>query len=279
MLSYRHAFHAGNHADVLKHLCETLVLDYLTSKAGKPLCYIDTHAGCGEYRLDRGFAQQNAEFQSGIARLWSAPELPAPLQTYMDLVRSFNPDQVLQRYPGSAAIARHLLRQDDRLLLSELHPVDFKLLQQWSRPDRRILCARQDGLERLLPSLPPRERRALVLIDPSYEVKNDYHRAYATLKQAAVRFATGVYLLWYPLLRRVELERLQHRLQALPLRSLTAELTVADSRAAGMVGSGVFVINPPWQLASQLEACRDALPALLGQSPAATLRITTQNLI
>ena len=277
MLSYRHAFHAGNHADVLKHLCQVLILDYLVDKPGKRLRYIDTHAGCGEYRLDAGYALQNSEFESGIARLWEAKALPEPLARYVEVVRNHNPRTHLSRYPGSAVIAAQILRPDDRLQLFELHPTDFSTLDRWASADRRIEASQQDGLARLGPVLPPPERRALTLIDPSYEIKNDYRVVVSSLKLALKHFATGVFLIWYPLLARHDLKRMQSQLAALPVPTLTAELSLSNTPQSGMAGSGVCVVNPPWQLHKQLQLCSQPLTQLLGHDASATLRLTSNN--
>jgi 23S rRNA (adenine2030-N6)-methyltransferase len=264
MLSYRHAFHAGNHADVLKHFVEVSVLDYLLGK-DKPLCYIDTHAGPGMYDLTAGYAAQNEEFNSGIARLWQEPSLPAPLQRYVDCVRALNPDGSLGVYPGSPALARQLLRGSDRLSLFELHPSDFGLLQQWAHGDRRIQLQQRNGFEGLIAALPPRERRGLVLIDPPYEVKQDYQLIVSTLNNALKRFATGVYMIWYPLLARDDVARMTRAVRALSqLRWLNAELNVSAVTEKGMYGSGVFVVNPPWPLQAQLQECLPVLASVLG---------------
>jgi len=266
MLSYRHAFHAGNHADVLKHFVEVSVLDYLLGK-DKPLCYIDTHAGPGMYDLTRGYATQNEEFRSGIAKLWNATSLPAPLSRYVDCVRSLNADDRLAVYPGSPAIARQLLRADDRLALFELHPSDFTLLQDWKGRDKRILLQQSSGFDGLIAQLPPREKRALVLIDPPYEIKQDYELVVNVLRNALKRFATGVYMIWYPLLARNEVARMQNALRSLPeLKWLNAELTISATKDSGMFGSGVFVVNPPWPLHSQLQQCLPILVSELGVS-------------
>lgn len=267
MLSYRHAFHAGNHADVLKHLTLVLALDYLVQKQDKPLCYIDTHAGAGRYSLVQGYALQNAEHETGIARLWQRKDLPPPLARYVDVVAGHNPSGRLLNYPGSPAIARDLLRPVDRMQLFELHSEDYANLTANMAGDRRARVQRENGFERLCALLPPPERRALILLDPPYEVKQDYQTVVSTLQQAVKRFATGVYLLWYPLLQRPELQTMVRKLPKLCERYLHAELQV---RAGGaMYGSAVFVINPPWSLKAQLEQCLPYLKQRLGDDGAA----------
>lgn len=277
MLSYRHAFHAGNHADVLKHLTLVCTLDYLLRK-DKPLCYIDTHAGPGLYQLNTGHAAQNEEFRSGIGKLWHAPALTPALARYVDCIRGCNDGNELVFYPGSPALAQNLLRAHDSLRLFELHPGDIELLQQLCDGDRRVRAQHSSGFDGLIALLPPRERRGLILIDPPYEIKQDYDTVVATLKGALKRFATGVYIVWYPLLSRSEVGRLQRSLRALPdTRWLNAELQIGTPTPQGMFGSGVFVINPPWPLVQQLQEALVVLKELLGDKHAET-RLQTQGL-
>lgn len=255
MLSYRHAFHAGNHADVLKHLVEVLILEYLVKKEGKQLRYIDTHAGPGTYALQDSFASKNREFESGIARLWERTNLPPTLANYVDIIRGFNATGELLHYPGSPAIAARILGDAHRLQLFELHPDDFSKLSQWAGRDRRINLQQADGLSALKAILPPLERRALVMIDPSYEVKTDYDRVIAALEVGGKKFASGVYALWYPLLDRNDVSALVKRLELMSVKSLVVELPVQSLAGEGMRGSGMFIINPPWMLQQQLETC------------------------
>ncbi|HYD34210.1 MAG TPA: 23S rRNA (adenine(2030)-N(6))-methyltransferase RlmJ, partial [Methylophilaceae bacterium] len=208
MLSYRHAFHAGNHADVLKHFVLKEVLQYSAQK-DKPFWYVDTHAGAGMYALDKGYAQQNAEYRDGIERLWNSQDLPPALVDYVALIRKLNPQGSLRHYPGSPAVARELLRPDDRMRLFELHPNDSKLLRQEFLVDnpqanRQMLIETQDGFAGLKALLPPPPRRAVVLIDPPYEDKSDYQRVVEAIKDSLERFADGTYMIWYPVLQRPE---------------------------------------------------------------------------
>jgi len=277
LLSYRHAFHAGNHADVLKHLCLVAALEHLVKKH-KPLCYVDTHAGPGSCQLDQGHAAQNMEFESGIMRLFGAPGLPGPIDRYVQLVRRLNPDGVLETYPGSPAIARLLLPGRCRMELCELHPADFESLRSWAGKARYIRLAQQDGFRQLRALLPPVERRALVLIDPSYEVKEDYAQVVTALEGALRRFATGVYLLWYPLLARRERVNMVRALAALPCRQLQVELRIRAATSEGMYGSGMFIINPPYQLAGQLETSKETLVHCLAQDESADMEIQTRGI-
>ena len=202
MLSYRHAFHAGNHADVLKHAVLVHLLAYLAQK-DKPFWYVDTHAGAALHSLEEAFARKNAEYESGISRLWAREDLPAPLAAYVAQVRVLNTDAALRVYPGSAQFAMQMLRGADRVRLFELHSTESRLLQHHFRDDApRVLVQAGDGFEGLKSVLPPPARRGLVLIDPSYEDKGDYRRVVATLEDALLRFATGVYAVWYPIVQR-----------------------------------------------------------------------------
>ena len=268
MLSYRHAFHAGNHADVLKHLVEVLILQYLVQKKDKPLRYIDTHAGPGIYALQRSFASKNREFDSGIARLWGRSDLPPPLEHYVNMVRSFNPSSELLHYPGSPAIAASILGAAHRLQLFELHPDDVSRLSDWVGRDRRIKVQQTDGFSALKAILPPREKRALVMIDPPYELKTDYGTAISALEVGCKKFATGVYALWYPLLDRDDVSAFVERLKIMSVKSLLVEFPVQSLTGEGMRGSGMFIVNPPWTLQQQLENCLPYLQAALAESGA-----------
>jgi 23S rRNA (adenine2030-N6)-methyltransferase len=272
MLSYRHAFHAGNHADVLKHLVLVQLLRHLVQK-DKPFCYIDTHAGAGSYALDSRYARQNAEYDSGIGRLWGRTDLPAPLEDYVAIVRALNPAGKLRVYPGSPLCALPLLRGSDRMRLFELHSTDSKLLQQaMAHTARRVTIQAEDGFNGLRTLLPPPSRRALVLIDPPYEERRDYARVLEALRDSLVRFATGIYAVWYPQLQRPESRRLPERLKQLrPQSWLHVSLSVhaLSSDGYGMHGSGLFVVNPPWSLPEALEQVMPWLVAALGQDGAA----------
>jgi len=268
MLSYRHAFHAGNHADVLKHFVEVQLLQYLAQK-DKPFWYIDTHAGAGCYELDRGYAAQNAEYESGIARLWDRDDLPASLADYVALVKGINPDGQMKLYPGSPLVAQQLLRPQDRMRLFELHPTDIEILQEnFSGHGTQVLMQQADGFGALKALLPPPPRRALVLIDPPYEDKQDYRRVVSALGEGLKRFANGVYAVWYPQLQRTEARELPEQLKQLPVKSwLHVALSVQgpSEDGFGMHGSGMFVLNPPWTLHGVLQEAMPYLVRHLGQ--------------
>lgn len=276
MLSYRHAFHAGNHADVLKHFILVCLLRYLGQK-DKPFWVIDTHAGAGVYGLDDGYATRNAEFEAGIARLWNRADLPPALADYVELVRGMNPPGKLSFYPGSPYLTARLLRPQDRLRLFELHPTDVDLLgKTFQKEGNRVIVTRGDGFAGLKSLLPPPPRRALVLIDPSYEDKADYTRVVDALKDSLKRFATGTYAIWYPQLGRADAARLPERLRTLPgVDWLDVSLSVRPGVAGepGMYGSGMFIVNPPWTLADTLRAALPVLAEALGENGLGSFRL------
>jgi 23S rRNA (adenine2030-N6)-methyltransferase len=262
MLSYRHAFHAGNHADVLKHCILVQLLRYMNQK-DKPYWVIDTHAGAGRYLLDSAHATKTAEFAAGIGRLWQRNDLPPALADYVAQVRAMNSDGRLRHYPGSPWLAYELMRPDDRLRLFELHSTDCRLLEKtFAKAGTRVTVSQADGFMEFKSTLPPPPRRGLMLIDPAYEDKRDYLRVIAALKEGLSRFATGTFAVWYPQLQRGDARQLPEKLKKLPVKWLDATLTVR-SRAAdgfGMHGSGLFIVNPPWTLA---DALAETLPFLV----------------
>lgn len=281
MLSYRHGFHAGNHADVLKHSVLLAVLRYLQKKPGALYC-IDSHAGTPVHKLDQGFAIKNNEHQTGIARLWAAAgdeAVPELLQHYLAQVRRLNPDGALSRYPGSSRLLLDQLREQDRLRLLELHPSELDELHAYFGGQKQTQLIAGDGFHGLHGLLPPPSRRGLVLIDPSYEVKTDYQRVYGCIRDALKRFPGGSYAIWYPQLRRNEPERLVQRLKGLAGDNwLHARLSVRRSPSEGssMIGSGMLVINPPWSLPQELEAALPWLVEQLGQDAGATHLLESQ---
>lgn len=283
MLSYRHAFHAGNHADVLKHAVLVHLLGYLTKK-DKPLWYVDTHAGAAGYALDEAWAQKNAEFETGIGRLWKGkaglPGAPPLVAAYLEQVRALNPDGRLRAYPGSSQIAMRLLREQDRLRLFELHGSEGRGLKaHFAKESPRVMVQAGDGFDGLRSVLPPPSRRALVLMDPSYEDKRDYARARAALEDALQRFATGVYLLWYPLVQRRESEQFPASLKRLQKKDwLHAALTVKAPApdGYGLHGSGLFILNPPWDLPGLLKEALPWLVKALGQDSSARYELESE---
>ena len=267
MLAYRHAFHAGNHADVLKHLVLMLVLRHMNAKP-KTYRYVDTHGGAGGYSLEGRYAQKKGEYERGIGRLWTRTDLPEVVADYVALVRRFNPDGVLAQYPGSPALAQLLLRPQDQLRAFELHPTEQKILRATLAATPDAICYDGDGFAGLKSQLPPSSRRGVVLIDPSYEGNGDYGRVVATLREALARFAEGVYMVWYPQVSKLAAASLPKRLEALaPKAWLHARLSVQqpDAQGYGLAGSGMFVINPPHGLAAQLQGVLPWLVDVLGQ--------------
>lgn len=267
MLSYRHAFHAGNHADVLKHCVLLSALERMAHKE-TPFLYVDTHAGAGSYRLEEGYAAQNREWEGGAAALERAAAVPLPpaLSRYLGALAAFrrlagSPDA----YPGSPALAFAGLRPQDRAAFFELHAADFELLSARFSDERRVSCLRSDGFASLRALLPPPSRRALVLMDPSYELAADYEATVAAVDEGLRRLANTVILVWYPLLSRPEAKALPNALAAAAAKRnrpwLDARLSAAPlvDGARGMSGSGVFAINPSFGLADELA---QALPAL-----------------
>lgn len=277
MLSYRHAFHAGNHADVLKHFVLVQLLEYFNQK-DKPYWYIDTHAGAGCYALDEAFARKNAEFDEGVARLLGRKDVPSEVKSYLKVVRDLNNNTgKLRLYPGSPCCAAPLLRADDRMRLFELHPADCRLLRKTFEDEgSKAIVLEQDGFTGINAFLPPQPRRALVLIDPPYEVKTDYRTVVAMLKESLRRFPTGTYMVWYPKLHSMQSRELPEKLKRLPdTKWLHVSMDVhkpADD-GFGMHGSGLFIINPPWTLPATLKKVMPWLVEVLGQDEGASFKL------
>ncbi len=289
MFSYRHAFHAGNHADVLKHTVLIATLQHLLQKDAA-LTVLDTHAGAGLYRLDGDYATTSAESADGILRLVAPatpPALTPALQDYVDMVRAFNQGAATRVYPGSPFIAQRLLRDQDKLKLFELHPTDARALAgnvAQLEAGRQVAVLPEDGFEGVKKFLPPPARRALVLCDPSYEIKSDYGRVLNLVQDSLKRFATGVYAVWYPIIPRPEAHDLPRRLKTMANKAgkpwLHATLTVKSSKLAapasenqrrpGLPGSGMFLINPPFTLQAALREALPQMAELLAQDRHAT---------
>jgi 23S rRNA (adenine2030-N6)-methyltransferase len=276
MLSYRHAFHAGNHADVLKHYILSLVLDYFNQK-DKPYWMIDTHAGAGMYALRSEFAQKNVEYENGIAQLFAADKLPGTLENFVKIIKNCNGNNTLSVYPGSPKIAAHFLRADDKLRLFELHPSDYQiLLKNFANQGRQTKIEMQDGFNGIKACLPPPTKRAVVLIDPPYELKTDYTHVVDCIKDSLKRFATGTYIIWYPLLQRSEPEALVMALKNITNQDwLNVTLTVQNKSidGFGMHGSGIFIVNPPWTMPNILQENLPVLTKLLAIDAAAEFNL------
>jgi len=259
-VNYRHAFHAGNHADVLKHAVLLYCLDSLKRKAAG-FAVLDTHAGRGLYDLAGEEAERSPEWRDGIGRLWDWPEPPALVARYLEAVRSFNQDGTLRVYPGSPALVTTQLRPDDALMACELHPEEHAALRRALPRAANVQVHGRDGWEALSALLPPAQRRGLVLIDPPYEAPDELALAAQALGPALKRFGHGTYLWWRPLKSESALAAADGEARAQGAReTLRADLWTATPAPTGrLVGSSVLLINPPFGLADEL---REALPFL-----------------
>jgi 23S rRNA (adenine2030-N6)-methyltransferase len=276
-MNYRHAFHAGNFADVLKHAVLARILVHLGEKAA-PFRVIDTHAGAGRYDLSSTAAERTGEWRDGIGRLIAA-ELPdevrALLAPYLGAVAAANRGKSLRYYPGSPLIALSLMRPQDRLVACELEPHASAALTASLRSDARARAVAIDGWVALNAYVPPKERRGLVLIDPPYEHKDEFNRLADALVAAERKWATGIYLVWYPIKDRAGPDRLASVLRRSATaktvqKALRIELEWAPSEArTGLGGTGLIVVNPPWRLADELEHMLPALRSALRPLPAA----------
>ncbi|MFO7604616.1 MAG: 23S rRNA (adenine(2030)-N(6))-methyltransferase RlmJ [Gammaproteobacteria bacterium] len=271
MLSYRHSFHAGNFADVIKHLVLIEILEHL-SKKDSPFDYIDSHAGAGLYNLSSEQSSKLQEYTQGVGRL--TPAAWQELDRYFAILNKYNPTGKLLHYPGSPMIALEILRAKDRAWLFELHPTDCEHLARNTHDDERARVMRADGYQGLLSLLPPVSRRGLVLIDPPYEIKTDYEQILAILAQAYKKFSTGTYAIWYPVVERKRIDRLEAKLKDSGIRKIQRfELAVrADSRGMGMTAAGMIVINPPWMLREKMLALLPRLVECLSEDTGAFYR-------
>jgi 23S rRNA (adenine2030-N6)-methyltransferase len=278
-MNYRHAFHAGNFADVVKHAALALLIERLKAKPGA-FRVIDTHAGVGLYDLGAGEAARTGEWRDGIGRLWNVTppaRLALLLAPYLAAVRAANGDRAaLARYPGSPWIARHLFRKQDRLTAVELHPQEAKLLEALFAGDIQVRTIALDGWLALGAFVPPKERRGLVLVDPPFEERDDFQTMLDGLIAAHRKWPTGTYVLWYPVKDRAAVARFRLNLAKSGIRRLLrAELTVrgpastAAPREATFDGTGLVICNPPWQFADTLGTLLAGLVPLLAQGPGA----------
>ncbi|MET0181337.1 MAG: 23S rRNA (adenine(2030)-N(6))-methyltransferase RlmJ [Caulobacterales bacterium] len=256
-MNYRHAFHAGNHADVLKHLTLVLILMRLRAKE-TPFGVLDTHAGAGLYDLKSDEARRSPEFRNGIDKLWHFPEAPAPIEAYLNAVLAFNPHGVRNTYPGSPALIANFLRPQDRLAACELHPEEARKLRLTLGKLPNVEIHARDGLAAMKALLPLKELRGLVLIDPPYEKPDELAQAARAIKEGLTRFGHGVFLWWRPLKDSAALDRVDAEIDRPALRA--DFLIDAPTLAGPLTGSSVLVVNPPFGLDLAL---REALPALL----------------
>lgn len=267
-MNYRHIFHAGNFADVVKHSVLALLLKSLHRK-DTPFFYLETHAGAGRYDLTSEAAQKTGEYRDGILRLWHTPPLPE-LADYLAAVRAINADGTLHYYPGSPLIARFFLRPRDRMVLLELQPDESTQLKTAFVGDQQVTVSSQDGYAGLKALLPPKEKRGLVLIDPPYESDREYEQVIKGLRIAHTRWASGVFAIWYPIKSRPPVERFHRALLATGIHKiLVIEFCpYPEDSSFRLNGSGVAVVNPPWKLDEMLQALLPKLLVVLRQHPA-----------
>lgn len=266
MLSYRHGFHAGNHADVIKHLIYQYTLEYM-GKKNKPFSIIDTHSGAGAYKLADKFADKNKEYETGIGKLWDVENAPEAVTNYVEAVKRFNGENEssdLTLYPGSPWFALDAMPLEGKAFFHELHPSDFDLLRQFVRTNRYRKAIHGDGYKESVGLFPPPSKRGLVIVDPPYELKEDYTKVVGYLSQMWKRFSSGVYMLWYPIVDRERIDKLEQDLIKSGISNVQLfELNVLeDTDEKGMTGSGMIVINPPWTLRQEME---QVLPYLVEQ--------------
>jgi len=276
-MNYQHAFHAGNFADVHKHIVLTRILEYLRQKLAA-FRVVDTHAGAGRYDLLGPQAARSSEWQDGIGRLFAIPRsgaagtdsMPALIAPYLDVIAALNPSGKLRLYPGSPLIVRAFLRRQDRLIACELEPKAAASLKGALHGDVRGKALAIDGWVALFANIPPKERRGLVVIDPPYEESVEFARLPDTLAQAHRKWPSGLYLAWYPIKAREAPDALARRLRRFDIpKILRCELSIAPPRADGaLAGSGLVIVNPPYPLERELRTILPALTRLLAPTGA-----------
>lgn len=250
MLSYRHSFHAGNFADVHKHLVLSLLIDAFKRKT-KPFCYIDTHSGRGHYDLTSKNAKKNGEFKEGILKLIPQRETPPiAVTTYLNIIQKMNPQSNVTQYPGSPEIASTLMREQDQLILTELHTSEYPVLKEYFKDDKRVAVHHQNGYQSLKAFIPPKQKRGLVLVDPSYELADEYERVAQQVIAAQRKWPTGCYVIWYPILLRSTIDAFEQRFIRSGIdKILVSEMCIhQDDVAKRLNGSGMLMVNPPWQI-------------------------------
>jgi 23S rRNA (adenine2030-N6)-methyltransferase len=275
-MNYRHAFHAGNFADVVKHAVLARIITHLKEK---PAAFrvIDTHAGAGLYDLSGPEASRTGEWRAGIGRLLAAqlaPDVRTLLAPYLDAVAAVNPGGAMKVYPGSPALAQTLLRDQDRLVVCEREPNAARALATFVHGDTRAKAVEIDGYTALNAYVPPKERRGLVLIDPPYEQPDEFERLAQALAAAHRKWPTGIYALWYPIKNPRETAAFARRVAASGIaRVLRAELTLARAAGERLGGSGLIVVNPPWRLQEEVSVLLPALAEALGAGSAGATRL------
>ncbi len=266
-MNYRHAFHAGNHADVLKHLIVSRIIALLARKEAPFVC-IDSHAGLGLYDLKGDEASRTGEWLEGIARLWNAAERPASTDDYFGVLKAMNPDGELRYYPGSPELARELTRAQDRVLLNEKHPQDGQLLKENMKGDRRVAVHLGEGWHVPRALLPVAEKRALLLIDPPFEQSDELDRCITALNESIGRMRQTIVAIWYPIKDERQLKRFYQGLsKSTAPKLLRAELFVhSPDDATRLSGSGLVIANAPWGLEDELKQLLPWLAKTLAQS-------------
>ena len=252
MLSYRHGYHAGNAADVLKHFILTYVLDYIKKK-DKGFIFVDSHAGAGKYLISDPYMQKNKEYLQGIEKILQLKSDNIFLKKYLDLVKSINFNSDLKIYPGSCFLAARSLRPNDNLYFFELHPKEFLNLKKNFENDSRVITENRDSYQRLKKLLPPKEKRAVILIDPSYELKDEYEKVLKMLSDCYKKFPLGVYIIWYPVLKNKKSEKFIFNVLKKNYKNLSHVEMITDNLNNGMQGSGLFILNCPWSIENDIK--------------------------
>lgn len=252
MLSYRHGYHAGNAADVLKHFILIYVLDYIKKK-DKAFIFIDSHAGAGKYLISDPYMQKNKEYLQGIEKILQLKNDNIFLKKYLDLIKSFNLNSDLKIYPGSCFLAARSLRLNDNLYFFELHPKEFLNLKKNFENDSRVIIENRDSYQRLNKLLPPKEKRAVILIDPSYELKDEYEKVSEMLSDCYKKFPLGVYIIWYPVLKNKKSEKFIFDVLKKKYKNLSHVEMITDNSNSGMQGSGLFILNCPWSIENDIK--------------------------
>ena len=252
MLSYRHGYHAGNAADVLKHFILTYVLDYIKKK-DKGFIFIDSHAGAGKYLISDPYMQKNKEYLQGIEKILQLKNDNIFLKKYLDLIKSTNFNSELKIYPGSCYLAARSLRPNDNLYFFELHPKEFLNLKKNFENDSRVIIENRDSYQRLNKLLPPKEKRAVILIDPSYELKDEYEKVLKMLSDCYKKFPLGVYIIWYPVLKNKKSEKFIFNVLKKKYKNLSHVEMITDNLNNGMQGSGLFILNCPWSIENDIK--------------------------
>ena len=252
MLSYRHGYHAGNAADVLKHFILIYVLDYIKKK-DKGFIFIDSHAGAGKYLISDPYMQKNKEYLQGIKKILQLKNDNIFLKKYLDLIKSINFNSELKIYPGSCYLAARSLRPNDNLYFFELHPKEFLNLKKNFENDSRVIIENRDSYQRLKKLLPPKEKRAVILIDPSYELKDEYEKVLKMLSDCYKKFPLGVYIIWYPVLKSKKSEKFIFNVLKKKYKNLSHVEMITDNLNNGMQGSGLFILNCPWSIENDIK--------------------------